>query len=206
MHRVDAVEHRAHTLGQRLIGAVHVGEQGVAAVIRHLARIQHGPQRRFLEEAEIRMPGIAEGADVALVRLLQHCDDIRVIRQVLNIGRAADGAKPARECNVLLRRQVLVMEEQHEPIMEGPFDFGERRIVERLRKVHAMDIGAKRASHRPDLDTGVGLSHGPDYRRSGRGDGRRASEGKQGFEPLHLMLHHALAQADPAAALLRLDQ
>src|SRR3546814_18787186 len=75
MHRIEVVEHPSHALGQSVIGAVHVGEQRIATVIRHLARIEHGAQRRLLEEAEIRMPGIAEGADVALVGLLQYGED-----------------------------------------------------------------------------------------------------------------------------------
>ena len=62
---------------------------------------------------------------------------------------------------MLLRRQALVMEEQHEPIVECVLDLREGRVVERSGEVHAMNVGAKRAGHRPDLDAGVGDSHSP---------------------------------------------
>ena len=70
-------------------------------------------------------------------------------------------AEPAREGEVLLRRQALVVEEQHQAIMKGALDLREGRVLERLGEVHAMDVGAKRARHRPDLDVGVGGCHGP---------------------------------------------
>ena len=57
---------------------------------------------------------------------------------------------------MLLRRQALVMEEQHQAIVKGALDLREGRVVERLGEVHAMNVGAKRAGHRPDLDAGVG--------------------------------------------------
>ena len=75
---------------------------------RHLPRIEHGTERGLLQEAEVGVPGVAEGADFALIGLLQHGDDIGVLVHMLDVGRAADRPEAAREGEMLFRRQVLV--------------------------------------------------------------------------------------------------
>ena len=172
MHRVEVAQHPPHALGQRVIGVVHVGEQRVAAMVRHLARIEHGAQRRLLEEAEVRMPGIAEGADVALVGFLQHGDDVRILVHVLDVGRAAERAEPAREGEMLLRRQALVMEEQHQPIVKGALDL--RRRSRRRAAGRGPRPECRRQARRPSAGPRCGCRRWswPDCRRlRGREEG-----------------------------------
>ena len=74
---------------------------------------------------------------------------------------------------MLLRRQMLVMEEQHQPVVKRALDLREGRVVDRPGKVHAVDVGAQSAGHRPDLDAGVDRIHDPTI-----GDGSAAAEGR----------------------------
>ena len=85
VHGAKRIEHPLHTGGERLVRVVHIGPKRVAAMTRDLFCIKDGPHRRRFEEAEIRMPGIAEGTDVPLVRFLEHGDDVRVLIHVLYV-------------------------------------------------------------------------------------------------------------------------
>jgi hypothetical protein len=89
------------------------------------------------------MPGIAEGADLALVGLLQDRDDVRILVHMLDVGRAADRPEAAREGEMLFGRQLLVMQEDNE-IVQRPLDLRERRVRQRLGEVDATDVGAER--------------------------------------------------------------
>jgi hypothetical protein len=51
------------------------------------------------------------------------------------------------------------MEEQHQAIVKRALDLREGRVVERLGEVDALDVGAQRAGHRPNLDASIGVYH-----------------------------------------------
>src|SRR3546814_2744135 len=68
--------------------------------------------------------------------------------------------EPFGEGDLQGRRDLLVAEEDDDVVMEGLQDFGEERVVHRLRQVDAEDLRAERARARLDRDPGMGLTHG----------------------------------------------
>jgi hypothetical protein len=148
--RGHAVEQRLHAVRQRLIGKVLVGEQCVAAIVRHLARVQHRSQRRPLEVADIGVPAAAEVA--RLPRLLADLDDLWLR------GHAADEfvdlqlAEAAAESELLLRAQLLVVQEDHEVVEQCRADLADRRVRQRPGEVDARYLGAERAGYPVDPD------------------------------------------------------
>src|SRR3546814_19343599 len=76
--------------------------------------------------------------------------------------------EPFGEGDLQGRRDLLVAEEDDDFVMEGLQDFGEERVVHRLRQVDAEDLRAERARPRLDRDPGMGLTHRTDELRVGK--------------------------------------
>jgi hypothetical protein len=54
---------------------------------------------------------------------------------MLDVGRAADRPEAAREGEMLLGRERLVMQEDDEMLMQRPLDFREGGVGQRLRQI-----------------------------------------------------------------------
>ena len=99
-------------LRQRLVGRVHVGEQGLAAFLRHVDGIEQRGDRRLALEGVIGMP-MRAGA-VTADRSSRPADigqdiDLGAIRQAVGVGEEGlELAEIAGEGHELLRRQRLV--------------------------------------------------------------------------------------------------
>src|SRR3546814_9225343 len=61
-------------------------------------------------------------------------------------------AEPASESLVLLGRDVLVAEEDHQMVQESLPNFRDRIVVERLRQIDSANLRAERAGDRMHLD------------------------------------------------------
>ena len=72
------------------------------------------------------MPAAAEIA--CLFRLLAHFEDLRIVRHRLDEIVDLQRAEPAAECQMLLRRQMLVAEENHEVGEQRLPDLGNCRV------------------------------------------------------------------------------
>src|SRR5271169_1241504 len=119
---------------------------------RNLSGIQDRSHRWLFEEAEIRVPGIAEGADVPLVRLLEHGDDIGMLVHVLYVWYPRKRAEEAAEGQMLAGREVLVAEEKDKMLNEGTAELVCRRVRQRLCQIDAMHVRAERPCYWPHLD------------------------------------------------------
>ncbi len=149
--RLEVLQHATHALGEGFVGDVHVGPERIAAVGRRLERVEQRSRGRLRKEAEIGMPGIAEGADLPLLGLFQDGDDVWVFLQMRDIGHAQHGTEAARQGHLVLRAETLVAEEEDEVIGESAADLLERRIVE-SGEVDAGDFRSERARNRRDLN------------------------------------------------------
>ncbi len=138
---------------QRLVGHVLVGEHGVAAIGRNLARQQHAAHRRDLEVGGVGVPEAAEV--VALVLELDHRRDERRFGQAVELRILDQLAELAGEGHVLLRRHLLVAQEDHEMVEEGLAHLGDHVVLEIARHVDAVQLGAQGAGDRPDLDMAI---------------------------------------------------
>ena len=112
--RDEAVEQIPQPRRQSLVGEIHVGEQRVAAIGRHLARHEHRAHRRLFEIGRVAMPQPAE-----IDPLVFELDDRR------DLGEAVDAldervldrlAEMPRQAEQFGGRQVLVAKEDHEVV------------------------------------------------------------------------------------------
>ena len=112
--RVDGTQPLERSLEsgrQRIVGAVHVGEHGVAAPAWNLEGIQQRAERGRIVVGVVGMPA---AADVGLMlRLLQHHRHARLLRDGGEEAVDVDRAEPARRGQLAVRRQFLVAEEHH---------------------------------------------------------------------------------------------
>src|SRR3981189_3308525 len=115
-----------------------------------LPAVQHRAQGRRFEIANVGVPAAAEIA--LLLRLLANLDDLRVLRHPFDEIVDLELAKAMPEGEMLLRGQVLVLKEDDEVLEQGRADLGDNRFGQRLRKVDARDLGAKRAGDPIDVD------------------------------------------------------
>src|SRR5215468_2349569 len=112
----EAVQQFSHWLRQRLVGEIHVGEQGVAAAIRgHFGQMQDRTHRRLGIARHIGMPVLAGDVLGSLIR--PDDKDFGVLRQNAR-GRGMDVqlAKPTAERLVLLDIELLIAEEDHQTL------------------------------------------------------------------------------------------
>ena len=162
MPRAQPVERRLQPVGQRVVGGVHAREQRVAAGRRDLARVEHRAERRRLVIAVVGMPA---AADIArLLRLLAHLGDHRMAGHGREEPVDVDRAEALGDGDVLLRRQLLVAEEDDAVCSEGVPDFGEGLVDDRRRQIDPADFGPDMPRHRFDPD--VVIAHNDTSARS----------------------------------------
>src|SRR5229473_2497549 len=154
----------------RLVGFVHVGEQGVAAGRRQLERVQErvliGPRRIAGIDVEPEL-ALAEGADRLPVDLdVGDEEDLLVVlldslgAAAQRLGRllaAAEVAEIGREPKLLLLRDGLAAEYQHEMPAPRVLDRPNRLLRKRPGQVDAADLRAAGGRQRRDRHGGRGL-------------------------------------------------
>ena len=157
MQGPQPVEGRLEPVRERVIGGVHASEQCVAAGRRHFAGIEHRTHRRHQIVAVVGVPAIADV--LLLLWLLTHFGDHRIAGHRRKEAVDVDAAKAAGKAEVLLRRQLLVAEENDAVLAKGVADFGQRRLCRRCRQIDVADLGANRRRKR--LHPNVVVGHGP---------------------------------------------
>ena len=92
------------------------------------------------------MPGTAEGADVALLGLFQHRNDVRVLVQMPDVGHTQNGAEALRHLQLLRGGQVLVAEEQHGVVRQRLMDklHGRSGRVGKVKPNHFSPAGGRK--------------------------------------------------------------
>ena len=93
VQRGQALQHLLHRLGERVVGAVHVGEQRVAAALgRHLGEVEDRAHRRLEVARHVGVPFLA--GDVLRILVGLDHQDLGMLRE----GRSArwDGRAAAR--------------------------------------------------------------------------------------------------------------
>ena len=152
----QGVEQALHGCGQVVVSVVLAGPHGVSAELGQLQRIQQREAGRLFKEREVRMPGTAKAADLALVGLLQHGNDVGVLVQVLDVGHTQDRTKTPRHVQLLRGRELLVAHEQY--------------AVLRQRLLHTLHPVRGR----------VGKVDAKNFRPTGRGEGLDGQRGSHG--------------------------
>ncbi|MHC2381790.1 hypothetical protein ACVIHA_006188 [Bradyrhizobium liaoningense] len=170
VQRGEPVEIGLHAVRQRLIGRVHVGEQRVAAAWRALPDVKDRAHRRLEIAGHVGMPALAIGARRILVGVDLH--QRRIVVLVRRGRMDMQFAELAAEGEMLLRRDVLIAEEDHEV-------FGKR----------AMDL-----VHLP-VGAGVALDERADIdARDFRADDRGELFDRNGFVRRTIVRHVAIAR------------
>ena len=140
VHGCERLQIRLEGGRQAGVGSGEAGPQRVAAAGRNHLRIQAGAQRWLLAPGDVGMP-VARRLG-ALGRAL-HDLDFGVVLQPgeerLDLGHVA---KAAGEVHLLLRRDVLVAEEQHLVHGQGLAQLGLCGRIQRLAQVQVVDDGA----------------------------------------------------------------
>ena len=142
-----------------------LAQMRVAAVGRHLERVQDRRERRLGQEREVGVPQAAERVALSLRRLAHHGDDLGVVGGRLDEGHRAERAEAAAERDLLVGREALAAEEQHLVVEDRAADLGDDVVVEVVGQVDAADDRAARPRDRFDGDAPVGVAG------RGRGDG-----------------------------------
>src|SRR5471032_945862 len=138
----QALQHRFHRLRQGLVGAVHVGEQRVAATVgRYLGEIEDRAHRRLDVARHVGMPFLAGHVPRLLVGLDDQ--DLGMLREHDGrVGMDMQRAEAAAEVLVLVDRHLLVAEEDHQVLHQRVVHFLELLVAERLGEVDAEDLRA----------------------------------------------------------------
>ncbi len=145
----EAVAHLPHRRGERLVGGDQVGPHGVAADLRALLHVQDRHQRRVRQEGQVRVPLVG---DAAFARRQPEQLRIAFGRAFLQVRMTFEFAEMAAEGDVLLRRHVLVREEQHLVLVQQPRDLrGVLRV--RLAETNIRHFRAKSGGQPPDAPT-----------------------------------------------------
>ncbi len=148
------LEHGPHAVGQGLKGEILVGPERIPADRRDLQGIEDRAERRLFVIGHVAMPGAAE---IALVRrLLPDLDDLGVGVHSFDLVMQAERAEPPGKGEMLLRRNVLAMEEDHEMIEQRLTDIRDYFVVEILREVDTLDLRAERRRDRFHAKTVLG--------------------------------------------------
>jgi len=99
------------------------------------------------------MPAAADVSD--LVRLLAHFGDHRIAGDGGEEAVDVDRRKALGKGDMLLRRQLLVVEKDHAILAEGAADLGECAVRQRRCEVEAANLSADIARNRIDPDVAV---------------------------------------------------
>ncbi len=111
VHGAQRLEVSLQSIGERVVSGIHVGEQGVAAVLRQLPGHQDRAHGRHLV---VGMIGVPAAADVELlIGLLANLGDLRVAGVRLEELVDVDGTPALGEGDVLLGRDALIAKEDH---------------------------------------------------------------------------------------------
>ena len=105
---------------------------GVAAIGRHLDRVEDRAHRRRRDHRRVGMPVLAD--NVLVAGLAPDHDDLVVLLHALVVRMDEDLAEAARECLVLFGVELLVAKEHDAVLVERLADFGDRRIVDGRRR------------------------------------------------------------------------
>ncbi len=108
--------------------------------------MEHGTQRRFLAECHVDMPVVTEAPE--LIGHLYDLDELGMAFDAVNEGILLEIPEPPCEIQLLNRRQGLVAKEDDKMIVERLKDGGPGRVIERLRKIDAMDFSTQRRGDR----------------------------------------------------------
>ena len=145
-----AGQHRLHAVGEAFVGEVLIGEQRVAAIGRHVERIEDGAHRRLRHHRRVGVPLFAD--DPLVARLAHDADDLGVAFAGIEIGMDEDIAEAAGEGLVAGIVDLLAAKEDHQMLEQRASDFGDRRLVEAGADIQAADLGTQGAGDRRDGD------------------------------------------------------
>ena len=126
VHPLQAPDEPLHARRQGLECEMHVCEQGVAARRGHLDGVERRAEWWPLSKGHVDVPAAAEGFD--LVGQLDDFDELRIPVHAVRVRVRFERAEAARECQVLLRGQVLIAEEEHEVLAKRPVDAASRSL------------------------------------------------------------------------------
>ena len=144
---------------QPFVSSDGVGPLGVTAVRRDHLGAQDRRRGRIDRGSHVGVPiGLVEAATGAVARLEPVSED-RVDRGVVRIGdrieqRMSRRRRPERrgEPQVVVVVDELVAEEHHLPLQQRRADLGDVPLRQRLRQIHAVDLGSRPARLRSDVE------------------------------------------------------
>ena len=120
-----------HALGQPFVGEILIGEQGVAAIGRHVEGVEQGAHRRFGHHGGVGVPFLADDLGVAGIAGDRH--HLRVMVAGVEIGMDENIAKGAGQALVSGDVELLVAEKDHTMVQKRGADFRDYRIGQRHR-------------------------------------------------------------------------
>ena len=152
MDRRKALAQSLDRRRERLVGAVHVGEQGVAAAVgRQLLHVEDAAHRRLRDRrltSECHSsPATCLEFSSALMTRTSGCSPLRV-----EVGMQVQLAEAAAERLVLLVAELLVAEEDHQVRHQRVMDFLERLVAQWPGEIDAEDLRADAGRELAHLD------------------------------------------------------
>ena len=136
----ESIEHPLHPGGQRIVGACHRSEQGVAAVRRDRDAVEDRSLAGLLEERVVAVPAGSEGRplarrlpDLDYLRMLLHPDRDRVDVQISE-------ASPERD--LVLVGEALAAKREDRVVEKCAVDLLEDPVLEWLRQIDPVDLGS----------------------------------------------------------------
>jgi hypothetical protein len=145
--RREAGQHLAHRRREALEGEILVRPHGVTTGRRDLVRLEHRTHRWRRIEGDVGVPHVGDETAVGV----QH-DDLGVLVRELRDERVDLGFPEAgRERHVLVGREVLTGEEQHEVLEQERLQSGKAVVVE-PPDIEPVHLGTERAADRAHLE------------------------------------------------------
>ena len=140
VHRDEPVDLLPGRLVQRVVGGVHVREEGVAGGFGDLDGVQDGTHGRALPPGHVVVPRVLVATHL---RRLLEADELGLARVGGQERVDLQGAEPPGERDVLARCQRLVPEEDDLVVVERPAQFPDHLVRQFRGEVDTGD-------HRPD--------------------------------------------------------